>query len=333
MGKRRLSLQQKRRIASQQKRRQEQPSITVEESLGPPREGLVVKRYSKQADVLPDDAGNAVPFRCHIRANITDLVTGDRVTWREGEGAGIVESVFPRHSLMARPDARGKLRPLAANVDLIAIVFAPEPQPHQNLIDRYLVAAEQLQIAPLLLFNKNDLLKDDDKAIADLLALYPSLGLPVLRFSAKKGIGIENLLAALNGHTTVLVGQSGVGKSSILNRLLPDADAATGDLSTVAKGKHTTTASQFYKLPQGGNIIDSPGIREFGLWHLSPHEVARGFQEFSAFLGHCKYRDCLHRDEPHCAVLEAVKDGKIHPRRHRSYLQIINDLAQSQKEI
>lgn len=329
MGKRKLSLQQKRRIANQHERLQEQSSTTAEENLGPPQEGLVVKRYGKQADVLAEGIAGSSACRCYIRANITDLVTGDRVIWRAGDDTGIIESVFPRQSLMARPDNKGNLRPLAANLDRIAIVFAPEPQPHQNLIDRYLVAAEQLRITPLLVFNKHDLLQTEDESILHLLRLYPAIGLPILRISAKKGQGLEALSKALKEHTTVLVGQSGVGKSSILNRLLPEAEAATGDLSAIAKGKHTTTASQYYQLPEGGSIIDSPGIREFGLWHLSAYEVAQGFKEFLPFLGLCKYRDCLHRNEPQCAVLEAVKDGKIHSRRHHSYLQIITDLAQS----
>jgi ribosome biogenesis GTPase / thiamine phosphate phosphatase len=328
MAKRRLSLQQKRRIAHRQQKSREGVDGIDDKSLSPPREGLVIARYGKQVAIESFVSTESDrPHRCHIRANIVDIVTGDRVIWRAGVETGIVESVLPRTSLMARPDTTGKLKPLAANIDRIAIVFAPRPQPHQNLIDRYLVAADSLGVQPLLILNKMDLIEDCRADIEKLLDLYTSLGLNPVQISSKQGLALDGLRAELEHLTVVLVGQSGVGKSSIINRLHPQASAEVGDLSQVAKGRHTTTVSQFYHLPGGGGIIDSPGIREFGLWHMAPRDVAMGFVEFKPLLGNCKFRDCVHLDEPGCAVLEAVKTGIITTCRHDSYRQILQDLS------
>ena len=328
MSKRKLSLQQQRRIASSQQRAR--PGTDKTESdfeLGEPRQGLVITRYGKQADVLAaaGEPGDR-PQRCHIRANIQDVVTGDKVIWRAGEPTGVIEAVLPRTSLMSRPDYRGVLRPVAANVTQMGIVLAPEPQPHQNLIDRYLVAAEELGIKPLLIFNKLDLLDNGDGSIEQLLALYRQLEYRMVKVSAAQALGLEHLRECLRGETTVLVGQSGVGKSSLLNRIYPGAKAITGDLSKIAKGRHTTTAASYYLLPSGGSLIDSPGIREFGLWHLEREQIARGFAEFRPFLGGCKFRDCRHFNEPEGAILGAVSEGRISRARHLSYQQIVNDL-------
>jgi len=326
MAKRRLSHQQRRRIAGHKERLRQIKNAEESDALGAPRQGLVVTRYGKQADVLalPLTPGEE-PTRCHIRANLGDLVTGDQVIWRPGTPLGVIESVLPRSTLMSRPDAQGNLRPVAANIDQVAVVFAPQPTPHQNLIDRYLVAIEQLGMKPLLVFNKMEL--DDTGQFADLCDLYRGLGYTLLSVSAQQALGLDALAAALRESVTVLVGQSGAGKSSLINRVYPDANAATGDLSLVAKGRHTTTAARFYVLPQGGCLIDSPGIREFGLIHLSREEVAAGFVEFRPWLGTCRFRDCHHRDEPGCAIIAAFNAGKLSAERLASYHHIIADIG------
>ncbi|MFA5632408.1 MAG: small ribosomal subunit biogenesis GTPase RsgA [Porticoccaceae bacterium] len=327
MAKRKLSHQQRRRIAGHKERLRQGDTVAAEDdALGTHCEGLVVTRYGKQADVLALPlAPGAQPVRCHIRANLGDLVTGDRVIWRPGEPTGVVESVLPRNTLMSRPDTQGQLRPVVANVDQIAVVFAPEPAPHQNLIDRYLVAIEQLGIEPLLIFNKMEL--DPTGQLADLLGLYRRLGYTLLSVSAKQGLGLDALAAALRDRVTVLVGQSGAGKSSLINRIHPEAEAATGELSLVAKGRHTTTAARFYVLSEGGCLIDSPGIREFGLIHLDREQIAAGFVEFRPWLGTCRFRDCRHRDEPGCSIVEAFEAGKISAERLASYHHIIADMG------
>ena len=328
MGKRRLTDQQKRRIRGKQSRQQENAEATLSElpddsALGPEQTGTVIAHYGTQADIESAD-GDII--RCHLRANLDSLVTGDQVTWQDGQPNGVVVAVHGRTSELCRPDNHGELRPVAANINRIVLVIAPKPEPHANLIDRYLVAAETQGIKTLLVLNKSDLLTKDDPLL-ELLASYRQLGYETLTVSAKKGNSIENLRACLKPLTSVFVGQSGVGKSSLLNALTPDIETAVGALSEVAgKGTHTTTTSRLFHLPTGGDVIDSPGIREFGLWHLEPESVIHGFVEFRPFLGRCKFRDCQHKQEPDCAVKQALDNGDITPERYQSLCLILNNL-------
>jgi ribosome biogenesis GTPase len=214
-------------------------------------------------------------------------------------------------------------------VDRIAIVIAPEPEPFANLIDRYLVAAEALGIQPMLLLNKSDLLQARNRpALETLLDRYRAIGYPVLTVAATGESGLEPLEAALRDRTSVLVGQSGVGKSSLIAALLPGADLRIGSLSTAAaKGRHTTTTARLFHLRGGGDLIDSPGIREFGLGHIERAGIESGFVEFRPWLGRCRFRDCSHEHEPDCALREALAQGHIDPARMASFRAIIADLT------
>lgn len=202
--------------------------------LGPEQTGLVIAHFGVQVEVeaLEGELAGQV-FRCHLRANLPALVTGDKVVWRAGnQGIGVIVAQLPRSTELRRPDSRGQLKPVAANVDMIVIVFAPLPEPHANLIDRYLVAAEHAGIRPLLLLNKFDLIDEQNApALNALLAVYRTLGYPVLEVSAHHGNGMEQLQQQLDGRISVFVGQSGVGKSSLVNSLLPEVETRVGPLS------------------------------------------------------------------------------------------------------
>jgi ribosome biogenesis GTPase len=331
LSKRRLSKQQIERV---QKRRSADTQTSTKppmddqlgtEQLGPEQHGLVLSHFGKQADVESDSDGNIV--RCHLRANLGNIVAGDRVVWRADGDGGVVTALFPRQSELHRPDSFGKLKLVAANVTRMVIVVAPEPQAHANLIDRYLVVAETLELEPLLLLNKRDRLAADDP-LPELLAGYAQLGYPVIEISARTHDGMAALRQQLQSGVSIFVGQSGVGKSSVIQALLPEHAIKVGDLSEQEqKGRHTTTHARLYHFPLGGDCIDSPGIREFGLWHMSAEQVCAGFREFRTHLENCRFRDCSHRHEPGCALLAAVACGEVSEERFHSYQHIIASLG------
>lgn len=298
-------------------------------ALGEERQGVVISNFGQQLDIeaLEGDRQGET-FRCFQRSNIDSLVTGDYVIWREGDPVGVVVAALPRDNILERPSSFGELRPVAANIDQIVIVIAPVPEPFANLIDRYLVAAEHYRIRPVILLNKVDLLDDDNRESLDaLLGVYRDIGYPVVTASCKTRKGLEALKAALTDKTSVFVGQSGVGKSALVNTLLPDAGTQVGELSEAAdKGRHTTTSARLYHFPEGGDLIDSPGIREFHLEHLDRDTLLNGFVEFRPYLGHCKFRDCRHDAEPGCRLKQAVEEHAIAPARMASYRAIARTL-------
>ncbi len=321
MPPRKLNLRQSRRIDRQQQQLVEDARAQDAST----RRGVVISRFGKQADV--EDAEQPdVQFRCHIRPSIDSLVAGDRIAWLPEGEAGVVLAREERRSALQRPDAQGRLRVVAANLDRLVVVLAPEPAPHPNLLDRYLVAAEDAGIEAIVLVNKGDL-----PGAAGLylgLAPYERIGYTLLRASARDAASMDALRTMLSGHATAFVGQSGVGKSSLIAALLPGESLRIGNLSVAeAKGRHTTTAARLYHLPQGGDLIDSPGIREFSLAFLEPARIAGGFREFRPFLGRCRFSDCPHRDTPGCALREAVASGEVSAARLASYLQIIGSTA------
>lgn len=326
MSGRRLSQNQARRVNRLQQQRVSRALDSEGQDGAQSRTGLVISRFGKQADI-EDPAEPGTITRCHIRANIDSLVAGDRIAWRTEADGGVVLARQDRLSAIHRPDALGRMRAVAANLDRLAVVLATQPPPHANLLDRYLAAAEDAGIEAMVLLNKTDL-PDGGPELRAMLAGYTRIGYEVLFASARQAGGMEALRAALAGHTTAFVGQSGVGKSSIIAALLPHEELRIGALSEAeSKGRHTTTAARLYHLPQGGELIDSPGIREFSLAFLEPARLAAAFREFRPYLGRCRFSDCRHGEEPGCELRAAVAAGAVSEPRYRSYLQILGDDA------
>ncbi len=281
--------------------------------------GLVIARYGKEVDVLNPDHPDDAAQRCHLRAHLEPVV-GDRVRWQGGGARGVVTAVAPRRSMLRRRE-RGGIRVLAANIDQIVLVVAPQPEPHAALVDRFLAAAELEGIDALIAVNKSDL---PDAARAYCIGhARARLGYPMVQVSARDGIGVDALRQHLVGRISVFCGQSGVGKSSLINRIFPAARAAVGELSTAAaKGRHTTTIARFYPLP-GGAVIDSPGIREFDLPCDDAAQLIRGFVELRTLAGECRFRNCGHRGDPGCAIAAALANGLIDGERLASFRQLL----------
>jgi len=322
-----LTRQQKRRVASNRQRRLEAVEAKVDLSSAIP--GRVTGRFGKHADV---EIGGET-LRCHIRRTIDSVVCGDDVlVSKEGDSddklSGIIELVKDRRSLLSRPDYYDGVKPVAANIDYIVVVSAVLPEFSSHIIDRYIVACEDIGIPPLLVGNKIELANQQQvEEINQAMSLYHSLGYETLLTSCKDQQGIAELTQKLKGKTSIFVGQSGVGKSSLINQILPNANELVGDVSeNSGLGQHTTTAAKLLHLPSGGDLIDSPGVREFGLWHLPPDRVTQGFIEFKDYLGGCKFRDCKHKNDPGCLIREAVESGKIAQSRYDSYHRILDTM-------
>jgi len=328
MSKRKLSDQQKNRIAENQQK--ELGEAGVGDSLQQSGcNGRVISHYGQQLDVEilhGGDTGSVI--RCHQRANLPPLVTGDFVLWEpDTDDLGIIIAQSDRRNVFGRPDAQGQFKPVAANLDYVLIVFAIVPEAFLNLVDRYLVAVAQLGLEPIIVLNKIDLISEEKTDnIDNILSIYRKLNYPVFEVSALEGTGIGALEEKLNARTTVLVGQSGVGKSSLVNRLGFEELAEVGDLShSKYKGTHTTTTARLFHL-RNCDLIDSPGIREFSLGQMAPAEVLSSFSELEEAATHCKFRDCSHKSEPGCAVQSAIENGEINPERFASYQRILNSM-------
>jgi ribosome biogenesis GTPase len=292
--------------------------------LGPEQRGRIVSHFGANFSVQ-DTQGNH--HLCLSRRNLPKMVCGDYVTWQSmGELEGIIVAVQPRHSLLARPGYHKQLKPIAANIDQILVVIASHPSIDEDLINRYLVAATLTEITPIIVLNKVDLLGDKElKATQHQLDVYRQLGYEVIHASTYQKQGLKALLSALANKTSIFVGQSGVGKSSLIKAILPDISVRIGELShATGLGKHTTTVSTLYQLIHDGAIIDSPGIREFGLGQFEAAQIAQGFIEFQPLIPQCKFNDCRHHAEPGCAVHHAVKTGAVQKSRYDSFLRIVS---------
>ena len=318
---------QAERLARAQKKVEAVESKLEGSDLGPEQAGRIITRYGAQVEL---EDSQRQRFRCLMRRNLPSLVCGDNVIWQAGpDNTGVVVAMEPRQSLLERPDADNQLKPVAANISQILVVAAPEPALDVDLINRYFVAAEMTGIQPVLIINKIDLL--DEAALDKLRArfkAYQDIGYSVIFATTKRAHGLDDLLEHLRDKTNIFVGQSGVGKSSLIQVLLPDEELRVNTLSeSSGEGRHTTTTTQLYHFPTGGELIDSPGVRSFRLGHVSSRQITEGFKEFQPFLGRCRFSNCRHTVEPDCALLAAVAAGEISTDRFQSYQRIIETSA------
>ena len=241
------------------------------------------------------------------------------------EGSGVIEAIKPRHSELVRldPTPRGQYRQiLMANVDQVVIVFAcTSPEPRLRMLDRFLVISEKQGLNALIVANKIDLV--GKKAARETFSVYPDLGYPVIYTSAVKDEGVNELRKALTGKISALAGPSGVGKSSLLNRIQPGLGLAVREINQQRdRGRHTTVVRELFPLVEGGFVADLPGLRRLSLWDTQPEELDGYFPELRDLVKHCQFNDCTHFDEPGCAVVEAVEEGRVSPERYESYLRL-----------
>ncbi len=272
--------------------------------------GIVVAAHGRHYVV---EAGDAALVRCVPRGKKSVLACGDRVQFASaGRDSGVVEDYAPRTSLFLRA-APHRQKLIAANATQVAVVVAGEPSFSDELVCRILISAEHQELKALVVLNKADL-ESATQAAQERLRQFAKAGYPVIAISARSDVG--PLADRLTDETTVLIGQSGMGKSTIVNALVPGAGARTQEISTfLDSGRHTTSATRLFRLPGGGAIIDSPGLQEFGLAHLAAAQIEQGFPELRALAGQCHFSDCRHDTEPRCAARAAVDAGRIESRR------------------
>ncbi|HTJ93944.1 MAG TPA: ribosome small subunit-dependent GTPase A [Pararobbsia sp.] len=290
--------------------------------------GRVIAAHGRHYLVAPDNG--SAPIQCFPRGKRSELAVGDAVTFdRPSVDQGVIVEILARRNLLFRSD-QFKSKVFAANLDQLAIMLATEPWFSEDLLGRSLVAAEASGIAPLIILNKADLPESLETA-RERLAPYTALGYPVVEVSVKARPDEARALIGtwLKDKATVLLGQSGMGKSTLVNLLVPGADVATREISAALNsGRHTTTFTRLYALPDGGSLIDSPGFQEFGLHHLTEGALERAFPEFRPRLADCKFYNCHHLHEPGCAILEAVDKGEIAASRHALYAQLVHESSQ-----
>lgn len=292
--------------------------------------GTVISHLGKSLAV---EAPDHQIIACHTLRRLGTAAVGDQVLWEKlGCDQGRVLKILPRVSVLTRPTHNGRSRPVAANLTRLLIVFAPKPRCDFLLVDQFLAICEYRGIAPILLFNKIDLPQDEErKSLEHHLSVYEQLGYALFRVSAKQQSGLDLLREALAGHTNMLVGQSGVGKSSLTNTLLPDKNVRIGALSQASQhGKHTTTAATLFHLPGGGHLIDSPGVAVFGLDKLSEQDLAYGYREFHRYLPECHFNDCRHMDDKGCAIVDALNQDKINRQRYNRFVKLLGRLPRAQ---
>ncbi len=293
-------------------------------------EGTIVEVHGIRATVL--EHGTAERIRCRPLRDRTQLAVGDRVVVEAGRHGTECVAIEERRRCLWRPIERGR-RLMAVHVDRLIVVTSVVPEPKPGLVDRFLVAADAGEIEALVVLNKIDLGAESIERARAALAPFARLGYPVLEVSAHTGAGMGALEEIVQGGLSVLCGHSGVGKSSLLNRLEPGAALPVGGLNEITgKGRHTTSVTTCHERgaawPEGALLVDTPGIRAFGLYGYELVEIAQGFRDLAPFRTDCRFRDCLHESEPDCAVRAAAERGDVEPTRYEGYLRILESLRE-----
>lgn len=305
MSKRRLSDQQKARIETLQSERTGDP-------------GLVIARWGRSCIV---EAADGAQHQAKFRTNLPPIVVGDHVNWQIERDDVVITHLLERKNLIIRPSPHGEAKAVAANVDQLLLVICPQPAPTALLIDRYLTHASFLRLPLRILVNKSDL---DLAPLKDIIPIYEALNYPISFVSTKTEAGIHTLEAILADKTSIMLGQSGVGKSSLMQALLPGQEIRIGALSERQVGQHTTTTSMLYHVGSG-HLIDTPGIYDFATWHLGAQAIAQGFTEIHQLSEHCQFRNCSHSHEPTCAVKSALEQGRISRSRYQNFLTMCQE--------
>ena len=347
MAKRRLSIQQKRRIDSKQKSKisddlLSDSKLQLDESST--QTARVISHHGRQ---IFAETESLEKIKCKIRQNLGDIACGDYVlvqrtaeskdqaqtnTVSSDASQYVVIAIKERSNLLVKTGFAGAIKPVAANIGQLVIVTALKPKPNPYLIDRYLTAAENLPAKALIVINKVDLMDHETKRLVDsLTALYKGIGYDVISSSMKQDTGLDALSEALSNTTSILVGLSGVGKSSIVKAILPKEEIKIGETSeATGEGKHTTTVSALYHLKDNGIIIDSPGVRDFSPINKSISEITHGFADVRKFYGACKFSNCSHTNEPGCAMKQAVSDGLLNEQRFNNYQRMLQEFHEQQ---
>jgi ribosome biogenesis GTPase len=322
MAKRRLTERQKRQISAKQ-------TQLVSQANSDTHNGTVITHHGKELIVRNED-GDVI--NCQLRQNLGTIVCGDRVLFQyldtsSEPKSAVVIACSERDNLLQKSAFGGKAKAVAANIDQVIVVCSLVPRPNSYLIDRYLVAAENLPATPVIVINKIDLLDEENEHVVnDINMIYDTIGYRVLETSALRSTGLDELQTMLAGSTSILVGLSGVGKSSLVKDLLPDIDIRIGEISEASReGKHTTTVSTLYALPTGGHLIDSPGVRDFSPVNLDKEQILNGFIELRHYRGMCKFANCSHTNEPGCAITEALEKGEVSLQRVNSFRKMLED--------
>lgn len=330
MTKRNLSDQQKRRISKLQRRHREQAADLALTGEGLP--GLITAHFGKNIEVEDNDGKI---HRCFLRQNLGAIAVGDRVIWLPSQNnigendTNVITAIMPRQNTLTRYNKFTGSKLIASNIDQLFIVVAIEPPRAINVLDRYLMLAELQHIKPIIVFNKIDLLDEEDIAFQkDFLQLYQDIGYHVIYTSITAPQTIDHLKSLLTDKTSVFVGLSGVGKSSLLKAIAPENEVSIGELSLKSReGNHTTTTARLYHLADNATLIDCPGIRELAMGDLTPNQVIQGFKELRDLAAECQFRDCKHEREIGCAIIAAIESGKMAPDRLISYQNIIAEIA------